>query len=276
MKKKSIGIAIALAGIALSVGTSFALYTRAASDIEFGVGAYSHSETSGALTYTVTGVSNGTISFTNDIINTTHEYAQTLEFTLSGSYGNTLIAQDYIHGKLSVSFTLPSVAGVSAETSVYFTGYTNWGATAFGSDLLHNETPANCSRDITVETNGNVHVLVWLKFSGITAANYIQLAEQAATVAVTFGAPDTACSKFVVGDASNWSPWEQYRMVPNIKANSEQYMFKGLTGFNQAKCYNTANSAWSDGNNEDNMAGHTYNVYWNGSGSSAATFDQTA
>ena len=214
MKKKTIGIAIALAGIACSVGTSFALYTKAANNVSFGVGAYSHSQTDGSRTYTVTGDSNNTISF-NASMFTAGYYEKTFNFTLGGSYGGSLIAQDFIHGRLDVSFSLPSVDGVTAETSVYFTGYSNWGASAFGSNLLgnggNNVTPEDVHRDITVATAGTQHVLVYLKFSGITEAKAIALAEQAATVTVTFGAPDTPCSKYVVGDASNWEYWEQYR-----------------------------------------------------------------
>ena len=248
MKKKLIGISVATLGILLSVGSAIALYTKAAENTGFGISAGTYAGSTGTITYKInnnTGVSTAApVYYDGEGVETgsavSPDFTQIkYEFALSGAYDANLIAQPFVMGKVTVSFS-DLISDLNGKVTVYAAvqGYTEGkiGATNYGTALVNNvvvdaEHPnINISREISVNVDGTQKLVVWLKFANI---DDISLAEKNNLYALNVAWGDVSDDfdlAYIVGNATQWNIDEKYAMVVNIEADSFEWMFANLPG----------------------------------------------
>ena len=293
MKKiKIIGISVATLGILGSIGGAFALYTKAASNTGFGIGAGAYSGSSSTVDYKING--NGGASAvapsycltngTNGGTGLNADYTQVkYEFALGADFANDLPAQTYVMGNLSVNFT-----GLNAsfynKVQVYasITGYEadTCGLSSFGSPLINDvtivngETQCSGSRVVSVASSGATHKLVvWVKFNmeGVDTLTQNELTNLY-TLSVTWTdvpADYNACA-YIVGTGNMWTVDDEFRMAVDPTEETWTYRYDGLTGspsWTGCKAVKTSTrggeiSKWSSGDDFALTNGTTYSLYW--------------
>lgn len=287
-KNKIIGIAVASAGILLSVGGAAALYTRAANPTGFGIGAGQFHGATGTVTYMINNKTEGSVapqywSTSGDDHTGTglrSSFTQVVyEMTLSADYAaEGTHAQTVTMGNLGVSLTEISTAyrghlslwvdidGYAADSI----GKTRFEHVFMDSDFAitaeegHTEYVQN--RDIAVKSAGVQKLRIFLKFdSTIANDNQLLTKDEAAleyTLSVSWGKVSQAYeSAYVVGDGNQWTEDDEFVMVPDIDNATWRWRFDNCPGtLLKAKCKKGDN--WSTGDDATLEANKSYNVLW--------------
>ena len=309
-KNKIIGIAVASLGILFSIGGAFALYTKAATPVSFHITPGTYAGSTSTVDYLINGTG-GTGSAVAPVYADTgegnaqkfdgtglnEEYSQIkYEFTLGADYANDVADQDYVVGNIKLEVkNIPSAFQGNLTIWAGIEGYTEgtlgehyYASPLDGDVAITNEvTEYSKNANIAVSSAGTQKLVVWLKYTfGEGHLDTMTLDEVGLgyTLSVTWDKPDEHFGKaFVTGNKVMWADDDEYVMLPNInKPHSEgwEWIYNNLAGdMGEAKCHDPAkatNSGYSAGNNAVLTAGHSYNVYWNGEPTSAATFTQIA
>ena len=313
-KNKLLGIAIATLGVAISFGSAIALYTRAATNANFGISQGTYTGSTGTVTYKINGNTSGSIApsylkhdGTNGGLGLSagedgYDQVEYI-FPLSATFAEDVTQQSYVAGNLAVSVTnIPSkwqgklsiwvdvdgygyydenYNGHASHVHEDYYGYTTYRTAFMNSDyaITNENSSYSANRNIVVEASGVQSLRIFLKYD-LTGLNNITLDEESLgyTLNVTWGAVSTTASNYeapayVVGNGNMWTDDDEYAMVRNIKATSAEWMYNNLKGtMAEAKCH--IGDTWSSGDNEQLAADKTYDVYWNGSSSQAAYFDE--
>lgn len=261
MKKgKIIGIAVALAGCAVSIGSAVALYQHGfgGDGTGFGFGGFEYHGSSGAFKFMSSlDNSTGTTGYTKEA----GEYALSptnnsvkFKFNIAASYGTEaagLVKQDAILGKLSIEKKGDLKDNITV--SAYVDGYakkkndknedvdTYWSGTASEDvrtlggtgDTISAYIPsptsstANMADAVTAGKYVTVHVTVSL--NALTDAEFVALNEKSYSLKVTYDDIDAAYGRpYIVGDGTGWGLEDEYAMVPNLAADNYEFCFKGL------------------------------------------------
>lgn len=322
--KKIIGLLIATGGVVASFAAAAALYTKGVNPVGFGIGAQYHGQDgsisykiSGANSGTVN-PSYLKADGTNGGPGLNHEYTQVeYVFPLTAVYGKN--PQDYVMGNfkfeiLDIASQVKGNASVWVELKGFGDEYyqrigaetlddplkhdvdhsAKWGSSAANVKFMNSDVPItnemseySVDKDIAVETSGTQAVYVYIKFnSGTNASNMLDLAETVPfTVKATWGAPSARYEgAYVIGDGSDWKMDELYAMVPNMKASSFEWYYKGVTGWTVGKAVkdnHEGEDTWSRNysdqvENTPLTASTTYNVVWNGNGDGLADYQAQA
>lgn len=294
-KNKIIGIAVASAGILLSVGGAAALYTRAASPTGFGIGAGTYQGSDGTVTYKVNGNTSGKVApqyWNNDGSDKLGhglggDYNQIVyEMTLSAEYAAVgTHAQSITAGNLAVSLTtIPEAYRGHLSLWVDIDGYT---ANTVGKQYEHVFMSSDYAitaeqqsfvenRDVAVKSNGAQKLRIFMKFDEtITAGSGLYGKNEASlgyTLAVTWKAlSESFESAHVVGNGNLWTEDDEFAMVPNIDAADWEWTFDNCPGtLGEAKC--RKGDIWSHNGNAVLDSSKTYTVTWTGSADSDAVF----
>lgn len=258
-KNKIIGVLVAVLGVGVAASTSFALYTSKADDQSFNITLTTPEASTEAVTYSFGDVVN---SLGANKLNPTNR-TQTYTVPLEATYGTEIIAQDFIVGKLDVALTgtLADYLDISAKVI----GYTEntVGASTYGGDFVFTENSS--SKEVAVKVDGTQKIQITLTLKdSVTAENYLTYAEKDYNVAITWGKTTQFKYAHIVGDATAWAAWDEYKMVPNINAANWEWTFKDLTGFTQLKLTD-GDGNWLNGDNIVADKNTTYQVYWTGS-----------
>ena len=319
--KKIIGLLVACGGAIASFAAAAALYTKDVDPVGFGIGAQYHGQ-DGSISYKIDGKNSGTINphylradGTNGGAGLGAEDNEGNRFTqveyvfpLTAVYGKQ--GQDYVMGNFKVE--LENISEELQEHShiwvelkdfgdEYYTAEAahtmdnsiKWGSSAanvkfMNSDVLLDDDSYSIDKDIAVETSGTqkVHVYVKLDASVIADGAMLALAETTPfTIKATWGAPSASYEgAFAIGDGSGWAQDDLYAMVPNMKASSFEWYYKGVTGWTLGKAVkhvNVGDDVWSANVSEEHPnaeldASKTYNVVWNGEGSGIAYYQEQA
>lgn len=288
MKKKLfIGIAIASLGATLSIGAAAALYTAAASSIQFGIGEGGFIGSTGLVTYKINDAVDGTIApqywngdgsdKSGGGLSTT--YTQVVyEGTLSATFANELNPQDFVVGNLSVSVN--NIAEAYRGHLAIWVDVDGYVDASLGKNYYERFTTSDYqitdevhsysdSKNIAVSSSGVQKVRVFLKFD---LGSYDLLEKNEAnleySVAIQWGAANNEfVPAFVVADGNQWTTDDEFMMAPNInKAYSEgwEWVYNNLPGtLGDAKCQ-LENGAYSGGEDFSLDPAKTYNVYWDG------------
>ena len=295
-KNKIIGIAIASAGILLSVGGAAALYVRAAQDTGFGIGAGTYHGSTGVVTYKINGNTSGNVApqywnTAGDVKNGTGlggDFTQIVyEFTLSATYAaEGTHAQTVTTGNLAVSLTsIPEAYRGHLSIWADVDGYTadTVGKETYEHVFMNSDyaiTTENQSysdnKNIAVKSAGVQKFRIFLKFDEtITAGTGLYGKDEASlgyALSVTWGAvTNEFAAAYVVGDGNQWTEDDEFAMVPDIDNATWRWRFDNCPGtLLKAKCKKGDN--WSTGDDATLDASKSYNVLWDES--SAATFTQ--
>lgn len=308
---KILGIAVATLGVAASVGGAIALYTKAAQDVGFGIGAGEYHGSTGAVTYKIDGKTSGSVLpqyFDKD----DHELDGLQQaavasnicqvkytFPLSATYDSDVVAQIFVMGNLSVSITnIPETYRDNLDIWAGITGYADntlgaqQYANAFGGDVsITSETTSyEKSSDVCVNAAGGQSLVIYLKYKNLGDMLTANEASLGYTLSVTWAKhSNDFVAPNVVGTGNKWTADDEYEMVPNInKASAEGWEWtftnlKGSSSWTEAKCkwaaphaHDEHNDEWSSGDNATLTNNTTYSVYWNGCSSSAASFSPAA
>ena len=202
---KIVGIAVASLGIVFSVTTAAALYTKAATDTGFGIGAGNFVGSNGAVTYKINGATSGAVAPTyvshdgehsdgtglvkTDSNATTFDQVHYV-FTLSADYAVGLNEQSYVAGNLSISITnIPSkyqgklAVWVCIEDYVADSyGKVNYEHAFMNSDysITNEHTSYSANQDIVVASSGVQKLSIYLKYDLTTFADVLALDEELA------------------------------------------------------------------------------------------------
>lgn len=290
---KILGVAVALAGSALSVASALALYKIEASNIDMRIGGYTYVVNNGIVEYKI-----GTpqVQYKNDAGTVVPDASGinpdiptvTYQYPLGGLYNEGTFKQDFVLGSISVTSKLLSElpTGVSATITVTLsssnndinTWYGKWGGegkTTFSGTLDFTESTKVLQTGWQAKENPTLadgeHLDITVTYTGLSADNFLQMAEKDAysfSVKVADVAEDFDAA-YVVGTMSNWGLKDEYRMVPNLKnPHNYQWMFKGLsfdktqgTKKIEATCRTKKGLESFEGNHEL-KASKTYVVYW--------------
>ena len=294
INKKLIGISVASLGVLFSIGGAFALYQQAATDASFGISQGEYEGSVGEVTYKINGSTSGTIApaylkhdGTNGGTGLGGLYDQVLyDMPLSATFANTLNAQDYVVGNISVSITnIPEAYRGKLAIWVDIDGYEDdsLGADTYGHAFMNSDyaitnenTSYSGTADVAVSSAGTQHLRIFLKYDleGVNLLNKDE-AGLGYTLSVTWGEPSNSfIPAYVLGNANQWTPDGNFAMAPNInKASDEgfEWIYNNLPGtIGEAKCFKA--DVWSAGDNAALDAEKSYTVYWNGSNESVATF----
>ena len=298
LNKKVIGIGVASLGILFSIGGAFALYQQAATDTGFGISQGAYAGSSGSVTYKINGTSGASALAPTYLggtgLNATYtqvEYSVNLSAVYAG--GN---AQNFVVGNLGISLTnIPEVYRGKLAVWAQIDGYTDdtLGAEHYKNIFMNSDyaiTAENqqfvANHDVAVAAAGTQTLHIYLKYN---LAELDTLAQDEAglgyTLAVTWAQPSAEFEPaYIEGIGNAWTADDGYSMAPNInKASAEgwQWIYNNLPGtMDQAKCigYNNAHelSVWSNGENAELDPAKSYDVYWDGNGEHAASFDEIA
>lgn len=305
-KNKIIGFAVASFGAVASISLAAALYTRAATDATMGISQGTYEAQDGTITYKINGNTSGSIAphyldtsgnnggtGLGKVGTTVYNQIEYL-FPLSATFASPLIAQDFIVGNLSVTVNnIPAEWQSKLAIWVEIDGYGDntegkhqYEHKFMDSDYAITSSAASYSanNDVAVASNGGQTLRVLLKFDATTVEGLdLYTRDEASlgyTLSVHWGEASSAFKyAYVVGNKTLWAKDTPYRMAPNInKAHSEgfEWVYNRLPGdFVEAKCVleTAGDDVWSDGNNAPLDSANDYNVYWNGSGSSSASFN---
>ena len=308
-KNKIFGIGIASLGVVFSIATAAALYVKSAQDTGFGIGAGEYVGSEGVVTYKINGNTSGSLApsylktdGSNGGTGLGGDYTQVkYEALLSATYAQDLSAQDVVVGNLSVSIkNIPTKYQGKLSIWVGIDGYKEFdGATqesdkipSLGKQLFatafmtsdyaitseNSEYVAN--RDIAVKSGGEQKLVIYMKYD-LTGTDLLTQNEASLgyTLDISWGKPSANYNyAYVVGDGNQWTQDDEFAMAPNIdKKSTEGYewMYNNLKGtLGHAKCNKTENqvTTWSADPDAELDAAKTYNVYWNGSNDTAASF----
>jgi len=301
MNKKLVGCLVALGGVALSVGATFALYTKGADDVKFSIGAYKFTASSGTVNYKIGAVttkyvnSSGTEGTDLSAPNPDYPIVD-MTFPLGAEYAQDVPEQLYIPGNVSVKAKKASaLSSVEVKITANVEGYadSSYWATFTDTNGYHlgditdskpialetSETEigsknvaATVVTNPTTATSQYLHVQV--DFSGLSASNFLDLAETADAYSVSVSWGDVSSdyeAAYVTGDGNGWTHGvDEYRMVPDITASTWRWMYSNLTDFSQLKVTTKkgGNTSWygdTSGGNVTVDSAKTYTVYWGGS-----------
>lgn len=303
LNKKVIGISVASLGILLSVGGAFALYQADANEASFGISQGAYAGSTGTVTYKINNTA-GASSLTPRYLPSVGEgsgsalsaaYTQ-VEYTvaLSATFNGGGNAQNFVVGNLGISLTnIPEAYRGKLAVWAQIDGYT---ASSLGEHYYKNTFLAEdfaitadeghqsfvADRNVAVASSGVQILHIYLKYN---MAQIDTLTQNEAglgySLAVTWAAPSAEFEPaYIVGIGNTWTADDGYAMAPNInKPHSEgwQWVYNNLPGtMTEAKCigYNDhVLNTWSSGDNAVLDSSESYDVYWDGSGSSAASFD---
>ena len=285
MKKKLIGIAVATFGVALSVGSAIALYTKAAQDVKFGISAGAYAGSTGTINYQINHNSGnsqvapiycdaeGQPAENQNDVGVSALYPQIkYEFALNALYSEDLIEQYFVMGKVNVSFS-DLAEELNGKVTVYasITGYAEGtvGASMYGTALVDNvvvdaEHPnINIGRDVSIVAKGSQKLEVWVKFADIDEYYYAEL-DNLYSLNVSWGELSEGFDlAYIVGDSTQWNEDEKYAMVVNASATSFEWMFDGLPGtFGEFKIKCGSNYCHDGENHTLENPEATYVVYW--------------
>lgn len=284
MKKKYgmlLGAGVATLGVIASVGVSFALFKKVGSVQEINIGTYTPS--TDEFVYTVS-----TPTATAEIDNSGAGFVKTstIAFNVGGQYPTSndasVIAQPYYVGKLTVDITgdvidadkLIDKATLDLDSSTFEYKSEISGTSFWTNTLTAVEEPEAGHKTFTGNiafecgsTHG-VDVALALKttFADVDAA--IKWASKKLTVNIRFE-ESTYDWLYVRGDFNGWAASSDYRLVPNIKATTEEFMFSNLPG--SIGAMKVANDSWSceaaaaaGGNFTPAHTDVNYSLYWHG------------
>lgn len=294
---KILGIAVATLGVAASIGGAVALYTKAATNTGFGIGAGTHTGSTSTVTYKINNAVSPTVTpvYWNGTdgegkgLNSTYKEVK-YSFDLGATYANDLAQQPYVLGNLAISLTnVPEAQRGHLSVWASIEGYQSGkqGDTLFSHVFMNSDFAITGeeghqsytdNKDVCVEVDGTQKLVIYLKYDATFAGSDLLTADEAGlgySLSVTWGAVSEGYQKaYVVGSGTSWAEDDEFLMYPNIKGDSYQWMYTGLPGWAQAKC--KKGTTYSGGDNAELDDKKTYTVYWNGSGESQAEFNAEA
>ena len=309
-KNKIIGFAVASFGAVASISLAAALYIRAANNVTMGISQGQYVGSNGEITYTINGNTAGNLQpsyLKSDGTNggtglgpvtlvgaEDQEYYTQVKYeaTLGANFADDLTVQQQIVGNVSVSITnIPAAAQGNLSIWVCMEGYleNSQGKDEFQTAFMQSdyaitsEHPSYTgSADVAVKSSSVQKVAIYLKYSTAYVSDLYAQDEALLgyTLSVTWGeASNDYKFAYVVGDHTQWSDDEEFRMAPEIDRTESGYrwVYNNLPGsFGQAKCHGGELVAWSAGDNATLSSGTNYNVYWSGNGNDNATFTPVA
>ena len=289
---KIIGLSVAILGTAVSVGTAAALYVKKANDAGFGIGAR-WSGLDGTVTYKINDATSGTVQPEYRKAEGTDvgeglggDFTQVhYSFPLGASFSADVPAQNFVVGNFKVDLSnIHTALQNKAKIWVCVNGYTenSWGAANYATcfmnaDVALTAATYSVNHDIAVSASKAQTVDVYVKLdepiTDLLGATPLAEAKPF-DISVSWGAPTNFEFAHVVGNGTMWQEDDVYAMVPNInKANSEgfEWIFNNLPGsMGNAKA--KKGDDWSADPDAVLDAAKSYDVYWSGSTSAAASF----
>lgn len=254
-KNKIIGLGVAIMGVAVSVGSAFALYQKGfGTENGIGFGGFHYQPSSGAYTFMSTlGTANPyEVESGNPALNPTNKTVK-YAFKIAASYGTEsagLIKQDAILGKLSIekTGTLANYITMSAYVDgyaqkqgeqgmvdTYWSSSNSLGVRTLGGEgntiSAHIPSPTSSTASITdaISQGKFLTVHVTLTLNDLSDEQFMALDEAQYSLAVRYDDIDATYGRpYIVGDGTNWTVEDEYAMVPNLAADAYEFCFKGL------------------------------------------------
>ena len=311
-KNKIIGIIVASLGVIVSMAGAAALYTKAATDATFNIGAGQFQGSTGTVTYQINGSVSGSVAPTYLSHDGNHEgtglvyveqanhsmdEAQTIDqvkyvFELGATYASPLVQQEIVTGELILSITnIPEAYRGKLSIYAAIDGYVenSLGAEHYSKVSQVNDTPDyaitaehpsfSFDSDVAVSTNRTQKLVVFMKYD-LSTFDVLNQDEAGLgySLSVTWKkASDGFVPAYVVGDGNQWTKDDEFVMAPNINSTTGwEWYYNGLSGtLGNAKCLKgdpALAESWSGGNNVLLNSNNTYNVVWSGSHNDAAQF----
>ena len=287
MKKyaKLLGIAIAGVGVVGSFAVGYSLYVNQpeAQTIKIGATVDTTADINysiGAITKTFRKSDNTDVSATA-VSPVACKYHVEVPLGADPKTDHTL--QPNVVGKVSVALTGDAITNGTVSGEVSFTGFEagKWGETN-ANNLLHywveevehkdyilnKDNPNRTYDGLVVSTNKSQKLVIDLVFDVGTEEKMIAAAAEDLNIAINWGEETHWDYPYVYGDFCSWSPIEnyEYRMVPNIAANSFEWMYHGFSVTNDSDIKaRFVDGKVSGGSNYNAKSGKTYNMYWSGS-----------
>lgn len=232
------GAIVAVAGSAIAISTTYAIYVKTPGDVSFTIGA----QVDGDLNYSIS-----TVSDDGNALNPEQDRSIVLDLGATNSSVSTYTQANAL-AKLSVTISSDSEAFINAlanNSSVdvgtgdtdYFGNY--WQSEAdfdFSSaEVVNGETyyvEASKSFPIPVDDSGELQATLTLSIGDMDIDTFLAVNEASFSVDVELTAIDEDYDiAVIVGDFNEWSPADSiYEMVPNPKADSYQWMWDNGTG----------------------------------------------
>ena len=301
MKKKFLGLLIALGGSVAAVGTAFALYTGtlpADKSIQIGT------KTTGdvALAASVVDADSTHAQLTPESVSRTI----VLDAGFTTNDGSVYI-QDYYLAKLEFKISSASTGLIDAlKEHTWIELGTQSGENAYGSywgwtweDAEHHtgtrsgttaQNHLNSSQKVVADDNKSVtwsthyplfkganvsQFLFHISMEGISDEAYLAIAEATYNVDFTVSEPDSDFEMaYIVGDATGgWEDKDEFRMTVNAKASGYEWMFKTgsvegkskLANGKEYKLHVGTTYCCDDPNHVWDEANDGKTFYWNGS-----------
>lgn len=293
MKKKHgalIAASVAAFGAIASISVSFALYKKVGSKVEIGIGTYT--PVTDAFVYRI-GTVNADVA---DPVATTTGYTQdqTITFDVGGQYPTAegVVAQNFYVGNLKVD-VYSTVEGLDDHITVTPTLAYKAGSGHAEKAFWHNaldpvaepaEGHKTYAGNIAFAAGAANDVDVEIKLSfAFTDAEALSLGGSAYKVDITFAEAneDTGFNwLYIRGDANGWDASNDYRLVPNLGSQTEEFMFAGLTkDIGEMKVatkdWSSAVGSASGGGNLSLTHDGSYSVYWHGGISGEYTISES-
>ena len=292
-KNKIIGALVGVFGVAISIGTAIALYTKPVGNLELGIGSATHTSSTSTVKYKINGktsdessvvapsyyktggVANGGSGFGGEYVCAKYEYI------LGADFASDIQEQDYVVGNLSVTLeNVISTLHEKVKVSMYFEGYAGGsiGAVNYGSNLTSSSTAINetiitgssltvDSRDICVASSGVQKFIVF--FELLNTVDFLSMNEASAlwSLSVRWGAPVNFVPAYVANTKTLWEEDDEFVMAPNIdRQNADGWQWiaqiKGTDKVTEAKCRQGSN--WQAGGNTTIALNTVYDVKWQG------------
>lgn len=284
-----VGAIVAIAGSAIAISTTYAIYVKTPGDISFTIGA----QVDGDLNYSISIVSDD-----ENALNPELDRSIVLDLGATNSSVSTYTQANAL-AKLSVTISSESEAFITAladnSTVDVGTGDTDY----FGSywqgeadfdfssaEVVSGATyyvEASKSFPIPVDESGDLQATLTLSIGDMDIDTFLAVNEASFSVDVELTAIDEDYDiAVIVGDFNEWSPADSiYEMVPNPKADSYQWMWDNDTGEDiiipdgsyYKTCMRDANTWCADNNDSDHYGSNEGNwymssdyqfIYWDG------------
>ena len=296
MKKyaKLLGIAIAGVGVVGSFAVGYSLYVNQPEAQTIKIGATV--DTTADINYSIGAITKTFRKSDNTDVTATAVSPVACKYHVEVPLGadpktdHTL--QPNVVGKVSVALTGDAITNGTVSGEVSFTGFEagKWGEnnanellhywtkdepenpdstwTEHHDEILNKDNPSRTYDRLVVSTNKSQKLVIDLVFDVGTEEKMIAAAAEDLNIAINWGVETSYNYPYVYGEFCSWSPIEnyEYRMVPNIAANSFEWMYHGFSVTNDSDIKaRFIDGDVSGGSNYNAKSGKTYNMYWGGS-----------
>lgn len=233
-----VGAIVAVAGSAIAISTTYAIYVKTPADVSLTIGA----QVDGDLNYSISIVSDD-----ENALNPEQDRSIVLDLGASTTSVSTYTQANAL-AKLSVTISSDSEAFINAladnssvdvgsgDTGYFGSYWQNEADFDFSSaEVVSGYTyyvEASQSFPIPVDDSGDLQATLTLSIGDMDIDTFLAVNEASFSVDVELTAIDDDYDiAVIVGDFNEWSPADSiYEMVPNPKADSYQWMWDNGTG----------------------------------------------